>query len=104
MLLQSKVRYSLQSNLLQILNFSPCNTPLSNIIGFVADATNVMFREHDSVASHLKGKVPQVYLMECISAHLCASHACEKLPRKLLKIRCMMCTTIFSLVQNVNLN
>ena len=57
--------------------------PLSNIIGFAADTTNVMFGEHNSVASRLKEKVPHVYLMQCIchSAHLCASHACEKLPR-----------------------
>ena len=57
--------------------------PLSNIIGFAADTTNVMFGAHNSVASRLKEKVPHVYLMQCIchSAHLCASHACEKLPR-----------------------
>ena len=57
--------------------------PLSNIIGFAADATNVMFGEHNSVASRLKEKFPHVYLMQCIchSAHPCASHACEKLPR-----------------------
>ena len=56
---------------------------LNNIIGFAADTTNVMFGEHNSMASHLKEKIPDIFLMRCIchSAHLCASHACEKLPR-----------------------
>ena len=56
---------------------------LNNIIGFAADTTNVMFGEHNSVASRLKEKIPDIFLTRCIchSAHLCASHACEKLPR-----------------------
>ena len=56
---------------------------LNNIIGFAADTTNVMFGEHNSVASRLKEKIPNIFLMRCIchSALLCASHACEKLPR-----------------------
>ena len=57
--------------------------PISNIIGFAADTTNVMFGEHNSVASRFKERIPEIFLMHCIchSAHLCASHACEKLPR-----------------------
>ena len=57
--------------------------PISNIIGFAADTTNVMFGEHNSVASRFKERTPEIFLMHCIchSAHLCASHACEKLPR-----------------------
>ena len=56
---------------------------LNNIIGFAADNTNVMFGEHNSVDSRLKEKIHDIFLMRCIchSAHLCASHACEKLPR-----------------------
>ena len=56
---------------------------LDNIIGFAADTTNVMFGEHNSVVSCLKEAIPDIFLMRCIchSAHLCASHACEKLPR-----------------------
>ena len=64
---------------------------LNNIIGFTADATNVMFREHNSVASRLKEKILDIFLMRCIchSAHLCASHACEKLriPRTAEELR-----------------
>lgn len=35
------------------------------------------------VVTNLKEKIPYLYVMKCIchSAHLCASHACEKLPR-----------------------
>lgn len=57
--------------------------PLSNVVGFVADTTNVIFGQHNSVVSRLKEKVPHIFTMCCIchSAHLCASHTCEKLPR-----------------------
>jgi len=62
--------------------FEKESIPLS-IIGFAADTTNAMFGEHNSAASRLKETIPHIYLMKCIchSAHLCASHACEKLPR-----------------------
>ena len=42
-----------------------------------------MFGEHNSVVSRLKEKIPNIFVMRfiCHSAHLCASHACEKLPR-----------------------
>ena len=64
-------------------SFEKESIPLSNIIGFAADTTNVMFGQHNSVASRLLKAIPHIYLMKCIchSAHLCASHACEKLPR-----------------------
>ena len=54
-----------------------------NVIGFAADTCNVMFGEHNSIVSRLKEKIPNIFVMRCIchSAHLCASHACEKLPR-----------------------
>ena len=42
-----------------------------------------MFGSHHSVATLLKATVPNLFTMKCLchSAHLCASHACEKLPR-----------------------
>lgn len=43
--------------------FEKKSIPLSNIIGFAADTTNVMFGEHNSVVSRLKEKVPCIYLM-----------------------------------------
>ena len=57
--------------------------PLQNIIGFASDTTNVMFGEHHSVESLLKAKIPHLFIIKCLchSAHLCASHVCEKLPR-----------------------
>ena len=57
--------------------------PLMNIVGFAADTTNVMFGEHNSVVSRLKENIPSIFIMRCIchTSHLCASHACEKLPR-----------------------
>ena len=57
--------------------------PLVNIIGFAADTTNVMFGEHNSVVSRLKENIPSIFIMRCIchTSHLCASYACEKLPR-----------------------
>ena len=64
-------------------SFEKAGISTSNIIGFAADTTNVMFGSHHSVAALLKVKVPNLYTMKCLchSAHLCASHACEKLPR-----------------------
>ena len=57
--------------------------PLMNIVSFAADTTNVMFGEHNSVVSRLKENIPSIFIMRCIchTYHLCASHACEKLPR-----------------------
>ena len=57
--------------------------PIENIIGYAADTANVMFGQHNSVMSQLRERIPNLFAMKCIchSAHLCASHACEKLPR-----------------------
>lgn len=57
--------------------------PTSNIIGFAADTTNVMFGCNHSVSTLLKEKIPYLFTMKCLchSANLCASYACEKLPR-----------------------
>ena len=56
-----------------------------NIIGFSADGANVMHGEHNSVASRLKEQIPGIFVLKCMchSAHLCASHACETLPRSI---------------------
>ena len=63
--------------------FETDSISFENLIGFAADTTNVMFGEHNSVVSRLKQKVPDLFVLRCIchSAHLCASKACEKLPR-----------------------
>ena len=72
-------------SLFQVLvsHFDKDNIPLNNIIGFAADTTNVMFGEHNSVASRLKENIPHIFVMHCIchSVYLCASHACETFPR-----------------------
>ncbi|XP_011405639.1 PREDICTED: uncharacterized protein LOC105313698 [Amphimedon queenslandica] len=57
--------------------------PFSNVVGFAADTTNVLFGQHNSIVSRFKQKVSNLFTLHCICrcAHLCASHACEKLPR-----------------------
>ena len=56
--------------------------PITNIIGFATDTTNVMFGQHSSAVSRLKDKHPNLFVLRCIyhSAHLCASRAYKKLP------------------------
>ena len=63
--------------------FERNNIPLVNIIGYASDTTNVMFGEHHSVVRLLKDRIPNLFVMKslCHSAHLCASHSCEKLSR-----------------------
>lgn len=63
--------------------FEKERVPISNMIGYASDTTNVMFGSHHSVVSLLKERIPNLFTMRCMchSAHLCASHACEKLPR-----------------------
>ncbi|CAG5046379.1 unnamed protein product [Parnassius apollo] len=57
--------------------------PLSNLIGFCSDTTNVMIGEHNSVFSHLIAALPSVACIKCSchSIHLAASKACLKLSR-----------------------
>ncbi len=42
-----------------------------------------MFWENNRVVTRFKEKIPNIFVLRCIchSAHLCASHSCEKLPR-----------------------
>lgn len=64
--------------------FEEKNIPYrKNVIGFASDGANVMTGKHNSVMSRLKEEVDNIFLMRCIchSFHLCASAACEKLPR-----------------------
>ena len=70
--------------------FNKNQIPLSNIIGYASDTTNVMFGQHHSVITLLKGIIPHFYTMKCLchSAHLCASHACERLPRSIEDLVC----------------
>ncbi|XP_071056480.1 uncharacterized protein [Onthophagus taurus] len=54
-----------------------------NLIGFAADGANVMMGQHLSVMSLFKKDITCLYVMKCICDlfHLCASYACQKLPR-----------------------
>jgi hypothetical protein len=54
-----------------------------NFIGFASDGANVMMGAHNSLASRLQQDIPHLFIMKCVchSFNLCASYACEKLPR-----------------------
>ena len=60
--------------------FNKNQIPLSNIISYMSDTTNVTFGQQHSVVTLLKGITPHLYTMKCLchSGHLCASDACEK--------------------------
>lgn len=53
-----------------------------NLIGFGSDGASNMMGIHNSLASRLLEKCPNLFLLKCVchSFHLCASYACEKLP------------------------
>ncbi|KAJ8946591.1 hypothetical protein NQ314_008846 [Rhamnusium bicolor] len=57
--------------------------PLTNLVGFSSDTTNVMVGEHHSVFSHLKEVLPHIIFIRCSRhmAHLATSKAYLKLPR-----------------------
>lgn len=59
------------------------NIPHLNLIGFASDGCNTMMGANNSVVSRLKTVYPGIVILKCIchSLHLCASHACEELPR-----------------------
>lgn len=54
-----------------------------NMVGFSADGASVMMGKRHSLSKLLKDDVPDLFVMKCIchSFHLCASYACNKLPR-----------------------
>lgn len=55
----------------------------SNMLGYACDGANVMFGGNHSLVSLLKSDIPNLFTMKYIypSFSLCASYACEKLPR-----------------------
>ncbi|XP_018563337.1 uncharacterized protein LOC111692190 [Anoplophora glabripennis] len=57
--------------------------PLTNLVGFSSDTTNVMVGEHSSLFSNLKKDFPHIVCVKCSChmAHLAASKACLKLPK-----------------------
>lgn len=59
------------------------NLNLTNLIGFAADTTNVMFGERNSVVSKLREVNPNCIFFKCMchSTNLSVSYACKKLPR-----------------------
>jgi hypothetical protein len=63
--------------------FSGINIPISNIIGYSSDTTNVMFGENHSVSQLLKSEVGYVQVVKCLCnlIHLVASKAALKLPK-----------------------
>ena len=63
--------------------FSGMNIPISNIIGYSSDTTNVMFGENHSVSQLLKSEVGYVQVVKCSChlIHLVASKAALKLPK-----------------------
>ncbi|KAL1469867.1 hypothetical protein MTO96_024773 [Rhipicephalus appendiculatus] len=64
--------------------FGDWNVPYKeNMIGFAADGANVMMGARNSVMTHLRKDIPNLFVMKliCHSFHLCSSYACEKLPR-----------------------
>ncbi|XP_047523967.1 uncharacterized protein LOC125062236 [Pieris napi] len=54
-----------------------------NLIGFASDGASVMMGRHHSVMTLLKADIPHLFIIKCIchSFHLCASYACNKIPR-----------------------
>lgn len=64
--------------------FEKHNIPYNeNMVRFASDGANVMFAQHNSVMSKLKKDNQHLFTMKCIchSFSLCASYACQKLPR-----------------------
>lgn len=70
----------------------------SNMIGFASDGANVMFGDKHSLVTLFKNDIPYLFTMKCIchSFNLCASYACEKLPRGVEDF----CRDVYNHVQN----
>ncbi|VEN52571.1 unnamed protein product [Callosobruchus maculatus] len=67
-----------------VLNiFEQRKIPITNLVGFSSDTTNVMFGRYNSVFSLLKEVLPSVVYVKCSChmAHLAVSKACLKLPK-----------------------
>lgn len=61
------------------------NIPISNLIAFSSDTTNVMAGNYHSVFALLKNEIPNILCVKCSChmAHLAISRACLKLPRSI---------------------
>ncbi|XP_039969719.1 uncharacterized protein LOC120781553 [Bactrocera tryoni] len=70
----------------------------SNMIGFASDGANVMFGDKHSLVTLFKNDIPHIFTMKgiCHSFNLCASYACEKLPRGVEDF----CRDVYNHVQN----
>ena len=75
-------------------SFADLHVPMSNIIGYSSDTTNVMFGQFNSVAQLLKEEFPDVITVKCSChlIHLASSQAALKLPKGLEDL----CRDIFS--------
>jgi hypothetical protein len=61
---------------------------ITQLVGFAADTTNVIFDENNSIASRIKEENPNCLAIKC-ACHSCAlavSHACALLPRNLEQV------------------
>ena len=77
--------------------FEKNGIPLQNIIGFASDTTNVMFGKTPFSCKSLESKNSTLIHH---SAHLCASHACEKLPQAIEDLVRDIYIHIFPIPQN----
>ena len=66
-------------------SFADLHVPMSNIIGYSSDTTNVMFGQFNSAAQLLKEEFPDVITVKCSFhlIHLASSQAAFKLPKGL---------------------
>ncbi|KAJ8937234.1 hypothetical protein NQ314_011989 [Rhamnusium bicolor] len=64
-------------------SISSKNIPLSNLVGFSSDTTNVMLGDNHSVYTHLKQDLPFIVCIKysCHMIHLSSAKACLLLPR-----------------------
>ena len=83
--------------------FERDSIPLSNIIGFATDTTNVMFGEHNSVASCLKKKSQTYFLRNVfVTVHTYVHHMPVKsFPIHLKNFFEIICTTTLATVPNI---
>ena len=63
--------------------FKDLNIPITNIVGFSSDTTNVMFGQNHSISQLLKCEISYVQLVKCSChlIHLVSSQAALKLPK-----------------------
>ena len=76
------------------LSLQSLEVPMTNLIGFCADTTNMMMGNTNSVSSMFKRDFPWIVIVKCTChlSHLCASYACKKLPKSLEDL----CRTVYS--------